>query len=51
LGYGGQFWYANHKTGVVIVKMSTLDNFAAADKDTLMATMNISEIIDDLISK
>ena len=51
LGYGGQFWYANHKTGVVIVKMSTLDNFAAADKDTAVTTMNIVEIIDDKISK
>ena len=51
LGYGGQIWYANYKTGVVIVKMSTLDNFAAADKDTLLATVNMVKRIDDYLSR
>ncbi len=51
LGYGGQLWYANYKTGVVIVKTSTMDNFAASDKDTAKATVNMAEKIDDYLSR
>ena len=29
-GYGGQVWYANHKTGVVIVQMATSDTPSAS---------------------
>jgi len=29
-GYGGQMWYANHKTGVVIVQMATVDTPSAS---------------------
>ncbi|MBT6211233.1 MAG: hypothetical protein HOI35_14600 [Woeseia sp.] len=29
-GYGGQVWYSNHNTGVVIVQMATLDTPSAS---------------------
>jgi len=29
-GFGGQVWYANHKTGVVIVQMATNDTPSAS---------------------
>lgn len=51
LGYGGQVWYANANSGVVIVKMSTLDNFAAADADTGNATLDILVNIDKFLSQ
>ena len=51
LGYGGQVWYANANSGVVIVKMSTLDNFAAADADTGNATLDMLVNIDKFLSQ
>jgi CubicO group peptidase (beta-lactamase class C family) len=51
-GYGGQIWYANHKTGVVIVQMATNDTPSASLPPQVdQARTEILENIDAFLSQ